>query len=99
MFVHKAEDSYPFMDDEFDLVLSLGCLHNLRLFDVERALNEISRVGKNAYVLVESYRNELEQFNLQCWALTAQSFFCVDEWIWLYQKFGYQGDYEFIFFS
>ena len=99
LFVHKAEDPYPFKDGEFDLVLSLGCLHNLRLFDVEQALNEINRVGKHAYVLVESYRNELEQFNLQCWALTAQSFFGVDEWIWLYRKFGYQGDYEFIFFS
>ena len=99
LFVHKAEDPYSFKDDEFDLVLSIGCLHNLRLFEVEKSLSEINRVGKNAYVLVESYRNELEQFNLQCWALTAQSFFCVDEWIWLYQKFGYQGDYEFIFFS
>ena len=25
--------------------------------------------------MVEGYRNELEQFNLECWALTAESFF------------------------
>ena len=49
--------------------------------------------------MVESYRNELEQFNLECWALTAESFFDTDEWIWLYRHFGYTGDYEFIYFE
>ena len=32
-------------------------------------------MGKHGYVMLESYRNELEQFNLQCWALTGESFF------------------------
>jgi len=35
----------------------------------------IGVVGKNKYVVVESYRNEEELFNLECWALTAESFF------------------------
>ena len=45
------------------------------------------------------FRNELEMFNLDCWALTAESIMDVDEWVWLYQKFGFTGDYEFIFFE
>ena len=49
--------------------------------------------------MLESYRNEKELFNLQCWALTAESFFDKYEWIWLYQHFGYTGDYEFIYFE
>ena len=49
--------------------------------------------------MVESYRSELEQFNLQCWALTAESFFDDEEWVWLYRHFGYTGDYEFIYFE
>jgi hypothetical protein len=49
--------------------------------------------------MLESYRNNAELFNLQCWALTAQSFLDVDEWCWLYQRLGYAGDYEFIFFE
>ena len=73
--------------------------HNLRLFELEVALKEIQRVGKNGYVMLESYRNELEQFNLQCWALTCESFFDKEEWIWLYKHFGYEGDYEFIYFE
>jgi ubiquinone/menaquinone biosynthesis C-methylase UbiE len=97
--VHRAQDIYPFEDCYFDLVVSLGCLHNLRIFELETALKEIERVGKNKYIMVESYRNELEQFNLQCWALTCESFFDREEWIWIYGHFGYTGDYEFIYFE
>ena len=81
------------------MVISLGCLHNLRLFELKSALAEIERVGRKKYVMVESYRNETELFNLQCWALTAETFFDNAEWIWLYSHFGYQGDYEFIYFE
>jgi len=94
----KAQDQYEFDDSYFDLVISLGTLHNLRLFELQLALSEIERVGKKAYVMLESYRNNQELFNLQCWALTAESFFDKEEWIWLYEHFGYTGDYEFIYF-
>jgi len=99
LFLHRAQDPYPFGDKEFDLVISLATLHNLRLFDLKKALREIERVGKSAYVMVESYRNEQEMFNLECWALTAESLFDTAEWIWLYGEFGYSGDYEFIYFE
>jgi len=99
LFKHKAQEPYPYEDNEFDLVISLGCMHNLRLFELEIALKEIERVGKNGYIMMESYRNEQEQFNLQCWALTCESFFDHKEWPWLYTHFGYSGDYEFIYFE
>jgi ubiquinone/menaquinone biosynthesis C-methylase UbiE len=99
LFWYRAQDPFPFGDKYFDLVISLGCLHNLRIFELKIAISEIERVGKNKYIMVESYRNEQELFNLQCWALTAESFFDVAEWIWLYNHFGYSGDYEFIFFE
>ena len=94
----RAQDPYPFKDKEFDLVISLGTFHNLRLFDLQGALSEFERVGRQGYIMLESYRNELEQFNLQCWALTCESFFDSEEWIWLYKHFGYSGDFEFIYF-
>lgn len=99
LFQYRAQDPFPWGDNYFDLVISLGCLHNLRIFELHAAVGEIERVGKNKYIMVESYRNELEQFNLQCWALTAESFFDTAEWIWLYNHFGYTGDYEFIYFE
>jgi SAM-dependent methyltransferase len=97
LFIYRAQDAYPLGDKHFDLVISLATLHNLRLFELKTALGEIERVGKRAYVMLESYRNEQELFNLQCWALTAESFFDTAEWIWLYNHFGYTGDYEFIY--
>jgi ubiquinone/menaquinone biosynthesis C-methylase UbiE len=99
LFVYKAQDPYPFGDQHFDLAISLGCFHNLRLFELRTALAEMARVAKNKYILVESYRNEAELFNLQCWALTCESFLDTAEWIWLFQHFGYTGDYEFIYFE
>lgn len=99
LFNHRAEQPYPYPDKQFDLVISIATLHNLRVLDLRNALQEIERVGKNKYIVVESYRNESELFNLQCWALTAEAFFDTAAWIWLYQHFGYSGDYEFIFFE
>jgi SAM-dependent methyltransferase len=99
LFRYRAQDAYPWGDRHFDLVLSLGTLHNLRVFELESAVREIERVGRQKYIMVESYRNELEQFNLQCWALTAEAFFDTAAWIWLYRHFGYTGDYEFIYFE
>ena len=98
-FIHRAQDPYPYKNNEFDLVISLGCLHNLQIFDLKTALKEIERVGNHGYVMVESYSNELEQFNLQCWALTCESFFDHNEWPWIFKNFDYTGDYEFIFFE
>jgi SAM-dependent methyltransferase len=99
LFRYRAQDKYPFGDDQFDLVISLGCLHNLRVFELQTAVSEIERVGRQKYIMLESYRSELELFNLECWALTCESFFDTAEWIWLYRHFGYTGDYEFIYFE
>ena len=99
LFIHRAQEPYPYEDKEFDLVISLGCFHNLRIFELETALAEVERVGKRGYVMLESYRNEQELFNLQCWALTCESFFDHEEWRWIYKHFGYTGDYEFIYFE
>lgn len=99
LFKHNAQDVYPFKDSEFDLVISLTTLHNLKIYDLKKAVQECQRVGKNKYILVEAYRNEAELFNLECWALTCESFFRPEEWIWMYEEWGYNGDYEFIYFE
>lgn len=97
--LHRAQDPLPWEDSFFDLVISINTLHNLKIFELAKALPEIQRVGRQGYLLVESYRNEEELFNLQCWALTCESFFCPEEWVYIYDMFSYQGDYEFIYFE
>ncbi len=95
----QAQD-IPFEDNEFDLVISLTTLHNLRIYDLKKAVQEIERVSKgNSYIMVESYRDDREEVNLLYWQLTCASYYSVDEWEWLYKEWGYTGDYEFIFFE
>ena len=90
----------PFDDDSFDLVISLTTLHNLRVYDLKSAVKEIERVSKgNSYIMVESFRNDLEEVNMLYWQLTCASYYAVDEWEWLYKEWGYTGDYSFIFLS
>ena len=88
-----------FDSKSFDLVISINTLHNLKLQNLNQCFQEIERIGKSKFVCVESYRNEKEQFNLQCWALTAETLIDVDSWKWLFKNSGYTGDYEFVYFE
>lgn len=99
LFVHNAESKFPFKKNYFDLVMSIGVLHNLDLAKVSFSLNEIQRVSKNSYIMVESYRNDKELFNLQCWALTCKTFLHVNDWKWLFKRNKFKGDFEFIYFN
>jgi len=98
-FIHNLKDKLPFTNNAFDLVLSINTIHNLKINELQIAIQEIERVGKEKYIATESYQNEKEQFNLQCWALTCESFYSKESWIWLFDHFGYTGDYEFIYFK
>ena len=91
----------PWQDDSFDFVYSLTTLHNLKIHDLIKSIREIERVGKNGkkYIMVESYRDESEKANLLYWQLTCESFYSPEEWQWLYQENGYQGDSGFIYFE
>jgi sporadic carbohydrate cluster protein (TIGR04323 family) len=97
--IWDINNKLEFKDNFFDLVISINTLHNLKIKNVNNCLTEIERVGRNKYICVESYRNEKEQFNLQCWALTAETLLDVTSWEWLFKNSGYKGDYEFIFFE
>ncbi len=99
LYKFKAQDKYKYKSKYFDLVISMGTLHNLGISDLSKSISEIERVGKKKYIMVESFRNDQELFNLQCWALTCETFLKPNEWIWLLKNYGYTGDYEFIYFK
>ena len=82
-----------------DLILCLNVLHNLTLPELKNAFELINRNSKKAYIVVDSYRNEQELTNLQCWALTAEQFLRPEEWEFLFKEWGYKGDWEFIYFE
>ena len=93
-------NALPWPDKHFDFVYSITTLHNLHNYDLDRALREMERVGKNnKYVCVESYRNETEKANLLYWQVTCEAFCTPDEWDWWFRQTGYSGDHSFIYFE
>jgi protein-L-isoaspartate(D-aspartate) O-methyltransferase len=97
---HGNAIELPYNDTEFDFVVSINTLHNLYIYDLEKALQEIERVGKDKkYIVVDSYRTEQERVNLLYWQLTCECFFTPQEWEWIFKMAGYQGDYGCIYYE
>jgi ubiquinone/menaquinone biosynthesis C-methylase UbiE len=94
VFVGDAKN-LPFADKTFDLVISINTVHNLPLPECEQALREIQRVTKRgAFITVDAYRNDEERKRMDIWNLTAQTYMHVDDWIRLFEKIGYKGDFH-----
>jgi SAM-dependent methyltransferase len=83
----------PFPDKYFDLVLSINTLHNLPRDKCIKALQEIERVGKAAYVVVDSYHTPEEKELFQQWVLTAETYGYPQEWLEIFKEAGYGGYY------
>lgn len=93
-------NSLPFPDKHFDFVFSLNTLHCLHNYDLDKALREIQRVGKERkYICVESYRNDAEKTNLLYWQVTCEAFNSPEAWDWWFNHTGYTGDHSFIYFE
>ena len=83
---------------KYDLIISINTLHNLEIDDLSKVVKKIVKFSKNSYIAVEGYRNIEELFNLQCWALTANTFFSKNEWIWFLRNLNYNRNLEIIYF-
>jgi protein-L-isoaspartate(D-aspartate) O-methyltransferase len=90
----------PWPDKHFDLVVSINTLHNLYNYELDAALREMERVARGPkYLCVESYRNEREKVNLMYWQLTCRIFHTPQEWEFEFERAGYTGDHELIYFE
>ena len=64
------------------------------LDDCKNALREIQRVSrKNSFITVDAYKNDEQKKQMFNWNLTAKTILHVDEWLNLFHKAGYEGDY------
>lgn len=87
---------YP--DAEFDLVLTIDCIHNLDHTGVDCSIKEMMRVSKrDNYIRVGSYRTEKELENIMKWGVTSLTFNTPDEWLERFRRLNYKGDYYFRF--
>ena len=94
-----ARKKIKYRKNYFDLVISINLIHNFSINEIYNFIRDVLKISKRSYLAMEGYRNEKELFNLQCWALTADSFFSDREWKWVLEKNKYFRDYELIYFS
>lgn len=86
----------PFLDQSFDLVVSINTLHNLERARLIRALREIKRVSRGSmFVQVDSYRTAAEREEFLSWVLTAEFHGYPEDWLAVFEEAGYGGDYGF----
>lgn len=84
----------PYQDNFFDLVVSINTIHNLDVFECEMSIKEIERVSKkNKYLIVDAYSNNIEKDRIYRWNLTAKTILSTEDWLLLFKKASYSGDY------
>lgn len=91
--VGNAKDLGMFKDNQFDLVVSITTVHNLPEPECRQAIREIQRVGRNAWIKVDSYRNEKEKREMLDWNIAAETILSTDGWKEVFREEGYTGDY------
>lgn len=93
LMVADAKD-LPFEDNSFDAVIAINTIHNLELDECAESLREIERVSKGkSFITVDAFRNSEEEKRMYEWNLTAKTILSVEDWVKLFDKVGYSGDY------
>jgi len=88
--------SLPYPDNYFDASVAINSIHNVSEDECVEALRELTRVTKNKmniFVQVDAFSNRSELQLFEEWVLTAQTYKKPADWIKLFKKADYQGDY------
>jgi ubiquinone/menaquinone biosynthesis C-methylase UbiE len=84
----------PYPDKSFDLVTSINVAHNFGLDECAQAILEVQRVTKkNAFIVVDAWRNEAEKAALEKWVLTCVTAMHTDYRERFFGRIGYTGDW------
>lgn len=97
-FKVMSADSLDYADNQFDLVVSIDCIHNLESEGVDKAIKEMMRVSKkDIFIRIGSYRTQGELENIKKWGVTSLTFNTPEEWLARFKRLNYKGDYYFRF--
>ena len=80
--------------------MAINVFHFLSPEKTEIAFKEMLRVGKgskNYFVHVDAFTNEVERERLLAWAPIIKTVYSCDDWLNLFGKLGYEGDYYWTF--
>ncbi|MBI2058266.1 MAG: class I SAM-dependent methyltransferase [Nitrospirae bacterium] len=99
-FSRMSAHALGFADHSFDLVVSIGTLHNLDEDRADQAVRELMRVSRGlCFLNVASYASPAEEEGLHDWGATVQVFRSMGEWHQCFERIGYGGDYSFSTFT
>ena len=91
---HGSADNLPFQDKSFKVVISINTIHNLNYDKCSKAIKEIERVSSSgSFIQVDSYKTKKQKQIFQEWVLTAKYHDYTSNWIKLFKKCGYTGDW------
>lgn len=94
-----SADSLEYHDAQFDLVVSIDCIHNLDSKGVDNAIREMMRVSKkDVFMRVGSYRTQEQLDNIRSWGVTLLTFDSSEEWLARFKRLRYEGDWRFKYY-
>ena len=85
----------PFKNKYFDFVIAFNSLYMQNLGDVIKSLKEIERVSKNSYVVLASGETDKERNKFYEWTLLGTTILKRSDWLKIFKKINYKGDYYF----
>lgn len=94
VFEQDVRDMESYRDNEFDLVTCIHALENIPEPDVRKALREIQRIGKNAFIRLDAWHDMIERQRMLDWHITGITMMHVDDWVKMFEEEGYTGDYH-----
>lgn len=101
LFIHlgSAEHLEHYPDHSFDFIAAMNVIHFLTPEGAEKSLREIIRIGKKGkyFVQVDAFTNAVERERLLAWAPIIKTIFLVEQWLELFKKVNYDGDYYWTF--
>ena len=96
--IRSADDFKHVSDHHFDFISAMNTLHFLTPERAEVALREMIRIGKDKFfVQVDAFTNVVERERLLAWAPIIKTVYSVEQWLELFQRVGYRGDYWWTF--
>ena len=89
-------EKLPYKTKYFDFVISISTIHNLSEKKIPKAIKELERVKKkDSFIRVKGHNNIREKKLIDEWNLVAKSNLSIKQWLRIFKKYNYTGDYEF----
>ena len=98
-YIKKVDHYYdlPFPENSFDLIIVIGAIYTLNIYDTIRCLLEIKRIGKGASFITLATYDTAEELDLfRRWSLLGTTILLKEEWLEILQHVDYKGEYYFV---